>query len=71
MLTIERTIIPFLAHNNTFTMANTLGIFRFLIVFMTSVVAAVGKNFGSKASRGWYDAHATFYGDISGRDTMR
>ena len=53
------------------TMSQNL--FKCLIFMVLFVVAISSKpvTIGKKIANIWYDAHATFYGDMSGRDTMR
>ncbi|XP_022773751.1 expansin-A25-like [Durio zibethinus] len=54
-------------------MASLKSFFSFLI-FMVYLAAAMGKrqiHFGSQnIDANWYDAHATFYGDMGGKETM-
>ncbi|XP_022741856.1 expansin-A23-like [Durio zibethinus] len=50
--------------------------FSFPCMFMFYLVAAIGKGQihdigGQKIDTTWFDAHATFYGDISGGETMQ
>ena len=43
------------------------------IIFMTLFVIAMSRriSIGEKINSNWIDAHATFYGDMTGRETMR
>lgn len=49
--------------NNFFSMA--------MFMALLGMVTSRGVHFGSKINGQWNDAHATFYGDMSGGETMR
>lgn len=43
---------------------------HFLVPFLTFIVLFV-KAMSAPIDRNWHDAHATFYGDMAGGETMR
>ncbi|KAK2647660.1 hypothetical protein Ddye_015149 [Dipteronia dyeriana] len=47
--------------------------FLAMVLFMAllNMTTSTGIQFGSKIDSNWYDAHATFYGDMSGGGTMQ